>query len=280
MALNREPGQQTDERQLELESLIEPQDPREGAPELVDGQPQAPALEAPAPRGETDSERLSKALQTIEGLTKQVHDLQGRQPQVVYQDRPASGREALPEMIEVLPGRMIPKDPTQRAIKLGAQDLIRMGWNEDPAGALNALANAFFHHIAEVVPTITLHQLDQQGRVYNAGQNRQNAFYTEFPDLRDFSDLAQIVENQAMQELPMGNMTQGDWNREVGTRGRQRIAPMRGVSLEQYTASLGGLPNGAAPRRRAVTAPPARGARQAPANDQQREIDDLLEGRL
>jgi len=186
----------------------------------------------------------------------------------------------MPEMVEIMPGRYIPKDPSQRAIKLRPEDLVRMGWNDDPAAALNALANAFFHHIAEVVPQMTMSQLQEQGRAYNAGQTRKEAFFGDFPDLKEFGDLADVVERQAMQELPIQNMTQGDWNREVGNRVRSRIAAMRGISMEQYTASLGSRPGGA-PRPRAVTAPPSGGGRRAPAaGDQQREMDDLLEGRL
>lgn len=272
MALNRQPN----DNPQDIEGILEPTSP-ETAPELVDGQPQTPAPEAREPRAPQEDDRLTRALQTIEGLQREVADLRGRPPQIV-QDR---SRDFAPqmEMIEVLPGRSIPKDPSQRAIKLRAEDLVRMGWNEDPAQALNALANAFFHQMAEVIPAITFQQLEDAGRTRSQGMSRQDSFFKDYPDLKDFPDLANIVEQQAMQELPIQSMSQNEWNREVGSRVRQRIASMRGISLDQYTSSLAGR-SGAAPRPRAVTSPPARGGRQAPSNDQQREIDDLLEGRL
>lgn len=262
--------------QTELEGILEPGAP-EAPPELVGGQPQVP-LPPERERVTPSEERLNKALSTIEGLQREIADLKGRPPQVVYQGEPR--REAVPEMIEVLPGRRIPKDPEQRAIKLRAEDLLAMGWNEDPARALNALANAFFHHIAEVVPAITLAHLEDTNRTRHAGASRQDTFFRDYPDLKEFSDLANIVEQQTMQEIPMQGMSQSEWNREVGTRVRQRIAAMRGISLEQYTASHTARSGGSGGRSRAVTAPPARGARVAPTNDQQREMDDLIDGRL
>ena len=292
--MGREPNQPADlaapdargsaPSQEELDSFLDPQVP-EGPPELVGGQPVSPlppepgrpSGAPPAPEAPVD-DRLTKALQTIESLQREVADMRGRPP-VVYEPRPAA-REVAPEMIEVLPGRRIPKDPDLRPIKLRGEDLIRMGWNEDPAAALNALGNALLMHIADVIPQLTLSQLEETGRTYNAGVNRRDAFFNEFSDLKEFGDLADIVERQTMNEVPIQGMTQADWNREVGSRVRSRIAAMRGISMDQYMASLGGRPGGA-PRPRAVTAPPSGGGRRsAPANDQQREIDDLIQDRL
>lgn len=279
-------GSPQDQAQLDIEGFLEPS-VSETPPELVGGQPvsqlppepRGPRASSPPPAGGGE-DQLSKALKTIETLSREVENLKGRQPQVVYQDR-GPARDNLPEMVEVMPGRYIPKDPGQRAIKLRAEDLVRAGWNEDPAAALNVLANAFYHQIAEVIPALTLNHLEERGRFARAGENRQATFFNEYSDLREFPDLANIVEQQAMAELPMQGMSQGEWNREVGTRVRQRIAAMRGISLEQYMASLSTRPNGATPRPRAVTGPPSGGTRPTrPANDQQREMDDLIEGRL
>jgi hypothetical protein len=265
--------EQTEQQQLD--SILEPAVP-EGPPELVGGQPAAPP--PPEPR---EDERLTKALDMIASLQKEVADFKGQpaRREVVYQQPPQPG-EAPMEMIEVLPGRKIPKDLDRRAIKLRPDDLIRMGWNEDPAMAINTLANAFFHHIAEVVPAITLAYIQEQNNVSTAGQNRQQGFYTDFPDLKDFGDLANLVEQQALNEVDIRGMSQRDWNREVGNRVRQRIAAMRGITVDQYNATVGARPS-APSRSRAVTAPPARGGRVAPAGgDQQREMDDLIEGRI
>ena len=279
----------TDDRQpatqADLDAFLEPQAPEE-IPPLVGGQPVSPDPGATEPRttarptSPVEDDRLTKALQTIEGLQRTVADLQGRPVREVVVDRSPT-RDTMPEMLEVFPGRFIPKDPNSRAIKLRGEDLVRMGWNEDPAAALNALGNALLMHIAEVIPQLTIGQLEEHGRAYSAGQGRKDAFFNEFADLREFGDLADIVERQTMQEVPIQGMSQGEWNREVGGRVRQRIAAMRGISMDQYMASLGARPNGAAARPRAVTGPTAGGsARRAPVNDQQREMDDLLEGRL
>lgn len=260
-----------------LEAILEPSAP-EAPPELLGGQPQTPAPEGPG-RGRGDEDRLSKALETIAGLQREIADIKGQpRQQVVYQQPPPSGEMPM-EMMEVFPGRVIPKDPDKRAIKLKSEDLLRMGWNEDPAMAINTLANAFFHHIAEVVPAITMAYLGEQNTRAVSARTREETFYGEFPDLKDFSDLAQIVEQQALAEGRIQGMSQQEWNREVGGRVRSRIAAMRGVSVDQYTASVG-APRSGAPRSRAVTAPPARSGQRAPANDQQKEMDDLLEGRI
>ena len=88
-------------------------------------------------------------------------------------------------------------------------------------------------------------------RAEAAKAKRQEDFFREFPDLREFADLANVVEQQTMQGLSIQGMSQVEWNKEVGTRVRQRIASTRGISLEQYAASLASR-DGAAENNRAV----------------------------
>jgi hypothetical protein len=258
----------------DIEGILAPELP----PELEGGQPTAPSAPEPKPPQEPVDERLNKALSTIEALQREVVDLRRRPAQVVQQV-PYTGEPRL-EMEEVFPGRSIPKDPSQRHIRIQPEDLIRLGWNDDPARAINTLANAFFHHIVDVIPALTMAYQQESERSRSVGAQRQQSFYQEFPDLRDFSDLAQIVEQQALNEGRIQGLSQAEWNREIGGRVRQRIAAMRGISVDQYQATVG-QSGTSAPRSRAVTAPPARGSRAATAgNDQQREMEDLIEGRL
>jgi hypothetical protein len=242
--------------------------------EQVPGPP--PREVAPEPQAD---DRLAAALRAVDEQGRRIQELEGRLAQPVPREPYAQRAEAQIEFEEVLPGRRIPKDPQQRPIKIDTNDLLRLGWNEDPAKAINALANAFFGFIIDAVPQYTMNQYDQRVGMAQQAWQRKLYFWQEYPDLQEHETFVSMLEAEAQRAgfLTPAGKTQEVYNREVAGLARQRIAAMRGISVDQYLTSVPRGQNSApAPQRsRAVTASGGRGAPRHQPQGQDRYLDDL-----
>jgi hypothetical protein len=229
-----------------------------------------------------EGDRLAAALRAVEEQQRRIQDLEGRIASLP-QRYEAPARDARPEaqveFEEVLPGRRIPKDPQQRPIKIDTNDLLRLGWNEDPAKAINALANAFFGFIVDAIPQYTMQQYDARIGIAQQAWQRKQYFWSEYPDLTEHETFVSMLEQEAQRAgyLTPNGKTQEVYNREVAGLARQRIAAMRGITVDQYMASV---PRGQSPapppqRSRAVTASGGRGAPRQQPSGPDRYLDDL-----
>lgn len=246
----------------------------------TEGDAPARSTHSPAePRAEGETDRLAAALQTIEDLKKRHEDLERRLTHDPYDTRRQPDRaEPQVEMIEVLPGLRLPKDVQQRPIKITEDDLLKLGWNDNPGMAMNNLANLLYGFILETVPEIVQRRLSADTAATRTQESRREGFFTEFSDLKGFEDLVHMTETRANSEgvLPR-DFTQTDYNQTIARRTRERIAAMRGIPVEQYLSSIQGSRGdrgGATPRSVTSSGAPARGARRA-ASDVQRELDEL-----
>jgi hypothetical protein len=228
-------------------------------------------------------DRLAAALKTIEEQNQRIQGFESRiaaaERGAYHRELPPPTREPQVEYEEVFPGRQVPKDATQRPIRLTEQDLLRLGWNENPARAIETLANAFLGYIVDSIPQYTMNQYDQKVGVAQQAWHRKQYFWQQFPDLQEHETFVGMLEQQAQQAgyLTPAGKTQDVYNREVAGLARQRIASMRGLSVDQYMDSLPKASSGQAPRgpaSRAQTAGGGRGPR--PSREQgDRYLDDL-----
>lgn len=262
----------------------------EQEPEVKETPPE-PAKPAPAesheptPPGEpVEANRLTAALKTIESLTSKISELETRFSTAPPRaEREAPRPEPSIEFEEVL-GRRIPRDPSRRPIKLKADDLLRLGWNDDPAKALEAAANAFFDFILEAIPQYTTQTWDQRSQAERARAEKVNYFWNEHQDLKGLEPFVQTVEQMSLQDgtlNPQAFRSHTEYASALGRRVREKVAAMRGQSLDQYLASVSAKGATRQPASRAVTTgggSPARTPKPTP-GDQQKEIDDLVDNR-
>lgn len=267
-----------DPKPIDIDELLDLNEHGQPVPgRLVEGQPPEerrepevraaePARETrPAPQPSSD-DRLTQALQTIENLQRQVSQLS----EVRGADRAVDRPEPSIEYEEVLPGRRIPKDPTKRPVRLRTEDLIRLGWNDDklgPAHVLETLGNAFFGFIMDSVPAFTMNLTQAQMAAANQAAAIEHSFLSEFEDLQPHKDFVKVIETGALQSgyLSIRGKTQQQYNQELGKLVREKVASMRGISYDQYVASLGGGRS----TSRAVTTPTGGTRSRRPAEGEQ-----------
>src|SRR4030095_10486338 len=184
------------------------------------------------------SDEVTRALSTISRLEAQVRELQTQQRET-WNAPTAARREPQIEFAEVIPGLTLPKDQKLWPVQL-TPDLVKAaGLDPEVAPGLNILANAFLLHINNLLTPQILNQVDMGQRSRETASASVNAFFTRFPDLRDKQDLLELVEARARDADRIHEKFVGsDYMDQLGTRTRQRLAALRGQSLEQYTASL------------------------------------------
>lgn len=256
----------------EPESRTEPPSP--GSVQSVVPQVQTP----PQP---SDTDRLTQALATIDEL---------RRNQVALEQRLTSVAPRTPERVEPsieyeeVIGRRIPKDRSKRTIKVTSEDLLRLGWNEDPAATIERLANAFFDFVADVIPQQTQAAWQQRTETERLSRERLNLFWDDHPDLKGMDAFVGTVELGSLNDgsLSPQGLTQKQYNERLGLKVREKVAAMRGLSMDQYLVAVRPTPSGgAAPASRAVTTSGGGGqTRKTGALDPQRkEMDDLIDNR-
>jgi len=248
-----------------------------GGDEPPPGRPEgAPQQTIITPTEPVADERLAQAIRTIDNLTNKVQELE-RGLSTTIQQRQAGG-EPVVEYEEVFRGIRLPKDISKWPIRITAEEIERAGWNDDPARAINVLANAFFTFIQDsLVPSVRNSVLDETGRAVATGR-REQQFYTEFPDLKSFGEFLPVFEAGFRQANAGRTIVGDDYGRGLGQYARERIANMRGVSVEQYVASLqaGVSPPTAAPSRARTTSGAGRTTGGSRLTDQQREMQDMM----
>jgi hypothetical protein len=216
---------------------------------------------------------LQKALATIANLETKVAGLESRGTTT---ERRAA--EPSVESVEVLPGVHLPKDRSKWPIKLGREDLLRLKWNEDPAEAMNVLANAFYSFVLDTIPTVSQELIAGSRRAEEAATGRVSSFFGLFPDLKGFDDLLEVVERGARKEGIATRFQGEDYSREVGKRTRTQIAKLRGITLEQYESALTAQNKGGA-RTTSRAVSPSGGVRPTTprATESEKEFNDMLE---
>lgn len=286
------------EPQVNPEDLDRQIDEMLGRPETVAGS-EPKATETPAasepPHGEAppstttpavvpaEEDRLGAALKTIENLQREVVEMRA---EVSARSRPMDAARPEPsiEFEEVL-GRRVPKDRSKRAIKVQAEDLLRLGWNEDPAKVIELLGNAMFDFLVDVIPSHTTQSWQNRTQAEERARANLNSFWSAHEDLKDLQPFVKTVEDMSLADgtlNPAAFPSQGDYNVALGRKVREKVAAMRGLSYDQYLAAVSrGSASPASPPSRAVATgggSPSRGARP-PAGSQQSEIDDLINNR-
>ena len=264
----------------ELETTTPP--PVEPTPAPVEPEV-VPPRESPAPPAPTEplvqvQEELARTKLELETLRKSVVT-----PTTIPPTTAAPPREPEIEMIETL-GVRIPKDPTKRAIRITADDLVKLGWNNDVAGAINVLGNVLWAYVDAAMVQPAMSQVR-----FNLAREREREsvlgqFYVDHPDLKGQDDLLQMTESKIRGDEPDYHTkvkTPKEYMDRVGEAARRRIAGWRGVSLEDYVASL---PKGTttSPMRtttgRAVTTPSSARGPASAATDLQKDMADTAEG--
>lgn len=222
----------------------------------------------PTPQADTE---VSKALATIESLRRENDELRRRPTE-------ASRPEPEIEFVEPLPGVRLPKDKTQWPIKIKDTDLVALGWNDNPADAIQTLANVFYEYVASTLlpasERLVLSRLE--GRA--SADRRVSTFESMFPDLAPHRDLMEVVEIRARREGADTKYSGYEYFKEIGRRGRTRLAELRGMTLADYEASLS-RPTTPPARSRATmggSAPSRRSDPNTGLNPQQKEMADLL----
>lgn len=225
----------TDAEQFVLDTLL---DESKGV-EKESSEPEIKVEETPPPspadaKGEDD---LSRALSTIAELQSKVEELVKRPSGVTPE---ALRAEPEIEMVEYFKGLRVAKDPTKRPIRVTDEDLIKAGWNENPANAIEVMANTFYQLIAASIPQLVENQRTARTRVEEEGHNRENRFNELFPDLKAHGELMEIVERNERKNGADRRFAgkPEEYFQQIGRAGRTRVAQLRGLSLEQYESSL------------------------------------------
>lgn len=218
---------------------------------------------------------LQKALATIANLETKVAGLESRGTTTERR-----GAEPSVESDEVLPGVRLPKDRSKWPIKIGREDLLRLKWNEDPAEAMNVLANAFYSFVLDTIPAVSSELIAGSRRAEEVAAGRVSSFFGLFPDLKGFDDLLEVVERGARKDGIAARFQGEDYSREVGKRTRTQIAKLRGITLEQYESALTAQNKGGA-RTTSRAVSPSGGVRTPSprATESEREFNDMVDNK-
>lgn len=234
-----DPTPEPDQAQMVLDTLLEEGKGTEVGPLEPEIKVEGGETSPPSPAVATDD--LSRALATIEELKAKVDKLESRPQPSAVESRPEALRaEPEIEMVEYFPGTPIAKDANKRAIRVTDDDLIRAGWNESPAHAIEVMANTFYNIIERTIPQLTEGRMRAQTKAVEEGQTRRSRFDELFPDLKGYDDLMEIVERNERRDGGEKRVISGpdDYLKIIGEAGRKRVAQLRGMSFEQYMASV------------------------------------------
>lgn len=245
----------------------------------------APKPEPAKPAEPSADDRIAAALAAIESQKQEIAALRAQIPQTSSRE-PKSADQPVPsiEFEEVL-GRRIPKDVAKRPIRVTADDLVKFGWNEDPAATIEKLANAFFDFVLESIPAVTTQGWQQRTEAEQRRAQNIKHFSDNHPDLVQFEPFIRTVEQQSWRDGSLRlqdydgspGRTQAEYNLALGKKTREAIAAMRGITYDQYVATLRAPSRGAPASSRAVTTSTGgRGGRAQPDQSElQKELDDL-----
>jgi hypothetical protein len=230
---------------------------------------------APPPSAAPDP--LAQALATIEELKASQTKLTERLEALDRPVTPTATREPEVETVEVL-GYRVPKASDKRLVRVSAQDLVNLGWNDNPAAAIETLANVFIQHVANVLvkPAIEGARNEDQSRQTMLQQRAW--FETEYSDLKEEAALLKTVEAGIMADPNWQKRSQVDHLREVAKAARTSIARWRGQTLEQYEAAIQSVKptSTTTSRGRAVTSTSGARAPVAPATTDDKELADTV----
>jgi hypothetical protein len=180
--------------------------------------------------GETD---LQKALKTIEKLSADVEELR-RPRRVETRQEP----EVTVEQEDIL-GVKLPKDRTKRPIQLTDDDLVKVGWNDNPRVALENLGNLLFVRILDAAIGQARTIAQNTMSVQRTRSSLKEKFFNDNPDLKDHADLLDMTEGRLRADGLRDRVKTGsEYLDTVAKETRTRIAAIRGVSYDDYMASI------------------------------------------
>jgi len=248
---------------------------REPEPRPTREEPPAREREVRVEREGTElpaDDRLAKALETIETLTGRIQSLESS-------PRTTARAEPTIELEDIIPNVRLPKDRNMWPIKLGKEDVKKMGIDPEITDGLNVLANAFYQFVLDTIPGMAAGQVRTflQGRD-NASVAKQT-FVSKFKDLEGHDDLVEMIETrqggvwETWKHLP-----RPAYMDKLAEAARTRIATLRGQSYAEYMGNLG-------ERRptqggsRATTTPVAGRGSRVRRTGQQAEMDDLIDNK-
>jgi len=265
--------------------------PPEREPEVIVAEPEKPTPAEPVtpppspvtpPAPVTPPDPLAQALASIDELKRKNLELEGRFETL---RRPVEPPPAVPtrepevETIEVL-GYRVPKESGKRAVRITAQDLVNLGWNEDPAGAIEKLANVFVAHLANVLVGPAIQGARAEDERVTTARRQRGWFDGEYGDLREENDLLKTVEAGVMSEAGWEKRNQKDHLDEVAKRARTHIARWRGQTYDQYVEDFTKAnpskttPTPTPTRGRAVTTTSGARAPIVASSEMQKDLDD------
>lgn len=223
-----------------------PSSEAEKAPEDEKAEEKRPELqtEREEPRKETTepSEALEKALRTINALTARVSELEGSLRRESEGRSLARGAASEEELFEVFPGVKLPKDPSKLPLRVTDDDLIRLGWNDEKVGpgrVLSIIGSALVEQLRADFPRLAMAVNEAERTATETATSRKKAFFTAFPDLDGQpEEFLELVERHLYNKGERYRTTE-EYNQAVGNAVRERIAKMRGMTIEQYLASVG-----------------------------------------
>jgi hypothetical protein len=231
-----------------------------------------------------DAENYRKALSTIEALQRDKDEALRRIAEV--ERRVASpATEPQVEMMEYMPGILLPKDESRHPVRFTPDNLKALGWEPDPALArgLSILGSALLVHVNNILMPAVEQRVQQVTKSREDVSRGTAAFFDAFPDLIGEDDFIALVEQGARQRDSIHQRYTGeDYTKEVARRVRTRIAGMRGQSYDDYINGLKTPQREEAGRRpvsRAVTTPSRRTGPPPRKTGDQAELDDLIDGR-
>lgn len=251
---------------------------------------ESPARERPEPSSleertsPPDAENYRKALSTIEALQRDKDEALRRIAEVERRfTQPVA--EPQVEMMEYMPGIILPKDETKHPVRFTPDNLKALGWEPDPALArgLSILGSALLVHVNNILMPAVEQRVQQVTKSREDVSRGTAAFFDAFPDLVGEDDFIALVEQGARQRDAIHQRYTGEeYTKEVARRVRTRIAGMRGQSYDDYINGLKTPQREEAGRRpvsRAVTTPSRRTASPPRKTGDQAELDDLIDGR-
>lgn len=227
------------------------------------------------PKGEPEVEEepeeesdVVKALKTIERLEAEIAELRSRGVGAGKSET----EEPSIELEEVLANVRLPKDHSKWAIQLKDDDLRRVGIDPEITPGLNVLANAFYQFIVDTLVPLTTGQMEARLESRARASEAMSTFFDRYPDLEGQDDLLEMVERKVVWPQYGQKATRVDYIDRLAEAARERVARLRGISLDEYKAALKGSPGAS----RAVTTSTGRSRRSTSTSDQEKEMLDLL----
>lgn len=258
---------EVDQFLLSLEPEKEPEVPTETKESPPAEPKREQVVKEPEVVATPSDQKLDRVVDAVNKLveTQRQPDAPRREPEVEYED--------------VL-GVPLPKDPTRRPVNVTPEQLIQMGWNEDPTKALNTLLNVVLGHVIRTYVPLTVAQVRAERESESGKLSQKQAFETDYPDLAEQSEIVQLAESAMWREGDPRQQfkSMDEYRKGLATNARTRIARIRGQSLEEYEKSVGKKSEPTRKESRAVsTATTSKLSRPSVSlTDQEREINELL----